>query len=86
MRRTSSQQAGTATTTSARPKPQRLQEAHALVGILHGLADQVLAGDAEVRRAALQELRDLGGGDEVDLDARQAVDLALVAARRARRA
>ncbi len=29
----------------------------------------------------LQELRDLGGGDEVDLDAGQAVDLALVAAR-----
>ena len=50
---------------------QRLQEAHALAGVLHGLADQVLAGDAEVRRAALQELRDLGGGDEVDLDARQ---------------
>ena len=51
-RRTSSQHAGTATTTSARPKPRRLQEAHALVGIGHGLADQVLAGDAQVHRAA----------------------------------
>ena len=83
MRRTSSQQAGTATTTSARPKPSAAHEAHALVGVLHGLADQVLAGDAEMRRAALQELRDLAGRDEVDLHAGQAVDLALVAARRA---
>ena len=37
-----------------------------------------------MRRAALEELRDLGGGDEVHLDAGQPVDLALVAARRAR--
>ena len=35
-----------------------------------------------MRRAALEELRDLRGRDEVDLHAGQAVDLALVAARR----
>ena len=59
-------------------------EAHALVGVLHHLADQVLAGDAEMGGAAFQELRDLARRDEIDLDVRQPVDLALVAARRAR--
>ena len=50
MRRTSIQQAGTATTTSALAEAAGLQEGDALVGIGDGLAHQVLAGDAEVRR------------------------------------
>jgi len=39
---------------------ERAHEAHALVGVLHGLADQVLAGDAEVRGAGLMIGVDLG--------------------------
>src|SRR4029079_7190966 len=63
---------------------ERAHEAHARVGVLHGLADETLTGDAEMRSAAFQQLRDLTRRYEIDLDAGQAVDLALVAARRTR--
>ena len=77
--------AGTATTTSARPKPQRLQKARrAASAVGNVLAHEILAGDAEVRACRCSGLRDLGGGDEIDLHVRQLVDLAPVAARRAR--
>src|SRR5581483_5042994 len=56
------------------------EECDALVAVGDALAQQVLAGYPDVRRAALQVLGDLGGGDVVDLDAAQARDLALVAA------
>ena len=68
MVRTSIQACGTATTTLAWPKPSR-QQLHALVGIRDHLADQVLAGDAEMG-GALRELGgDLGGREIGDLDA-----------------
>src|SRR4029453_12939621 len=61
-----------------------LEEGHALVAIGYCLAQQVLARDPQMRGAVLEELGDLGGGDEIDLYARQTGDLAFVAARRAR--
>ena len=84
MLRTSIQHVGTATTTSARPKPQRLRKADALLAIGNGLAHEILSGDPEVGRALSQKLRDLGGGDEIHLHVGQFGNLTLVAACRAR--
>ena len=77
---TSIQHFGTATTTSARPNPKRLQERHALGGVGDVLAHQVLAGDAQVRVPAIELGDDLGGGDERHLDAGDILDLAAIAA------
>jgi len=66
------------------PKAAAAQEGYARIAIGDGLTQQILAGDAKVGFAALEELGDLRRGDKIDLNARQFGDVGLVAARRAR--
>ena len=65
---TSIQTSGTATTTSARPKPRRAHDLDARVRVGQRLAHQVLAGDAEIDAAGADLAGDLGRGEEGDLD------------------
>ena len=69
MRATSIQQSGTATTTSARPKPSGSRNSTAPSTSGHRLADQILAGDAEMHAPDCRCTHDLGGGSDIDLDA-----------------
>ena len=84
MLRTSIQACGTATTTLAKPKPSPSIMHHALVHVGDRLAQQILAGDAEMDRALRQRAGDLGGRQIGDLDAGQAGDRAAIVARAAR--
>ncbi len=84
MVRTSIQACGTATTTLALPKPRPSISSDALVGVRDALAHQVLAGDAEMDRAARQLRGDLAGREIGDLDIVEAGDGAAIIARAAR--
>ena len=81
--RTSIQACGAATTTLAWPKPSGAQQLEPRLGVGDLLAHQILAGDAEMRRAGGELADDLGRGDIGDLDARQAGDRAAIVARAA---
>ena len=76
--RTSIQACGTATTTLALPKPRLVDQQNPLVGIGNGFAHQVLAGDAEMHRAARQLRGDLARREIGDLDIVDAHDGAAV--------
>ncbi len=82
--RTSIQACGTATTTLAWPKPSgaRISTAASASGDL--LADQVLAGDAEMGGAGGELVHDLGGRQEQHLHVRHARERAAVVPRPAR--
>ena len=79
MRATSIQQSGTATTTSARPKPSG-RRTHSGFRIGKRLADQVLACDADMNAAGIQLVHDLGGGEKHDLDAIEPLNQPAIAA------
>ena len=57
-----------------------LQELDAVIGVRHLLADEILAGDADVGATGFQIPRDLGRRHERDFDAIEAHDLAAIAA------
>ena len=84
MVRTSIQACGTATTTLALPKPSAVDQQHALVGVDDAFAHQILAGDAEMHRAARQLRGDLARREIGDLDIVEAVDGAAIVAGAAR--
>ena len=65
---TSSQTSGTATTTSARAEAEAGHDLGALFPVGQRLAQQVLAGDAEVDAACAELAGDLGGRQEDHLD------------------
>ena len=77
---TSSQISGTATTTSAWPKPRRAAISALLVPVGEVLAHQVLAGDAEIDVALADLAGDLGGRQEGDLDVVAALDAGAIVA------
>ena len=81
--RTSIQACGAATTTLARAEAERAQQHEALIGVGDLLAHEILAGDAEMRRAGGELADDLGGREKRDLDARQIGDRAAIVARAA---
>ena len=56
---TSIQHSGTATTTSAKPKPSFCTKRIRVVGVGNVFADQILAGDAKMNAAGLQGFCDL---------------------------
>ena len=82
--RTSIQACGTATTTLAWPKPSGVSSSTASSASGDLLADQVLAGDAEMRGAGGELADDLGGRQEQHLDVRHARERAAIVARAAR--
>ena len=84
MLRTSIQACGTATTTLAKPKPSPSIITTRLSMSAIGLAQQILAGDAEMDRALRQRVGDLAGRKIGDLDAGQVGDGAAIVARAAR--
>src|SRR5438067_1152818 len=77
---TSSQNEGTATTTSAGPKGSRANNYNALVFGRHSLAQHVLAGDAAIDGAVAQRPRDLECRNEANLDVVHALKAAAIPA------
>ena len=75
---TSSQTSGTATTTSAWPKPSRATISALRLPVGEVLAHQVLAGDAEIDAALAEFAGDLGGRQERHLDIVAALDAGAV--------
>ena len=84
MLRTSIQACGTATTTLAKPKPSPSTITTRRSGIRDALANEILAGDAEVDGALRKLGRDLLRREIGDLDAGQVGDRAAIVARAAR--
>ena len=80
---TSSQLLGTATTRSARPKPSARSSRTRLSSPRPLLAQQILAGDAQVDLAGDQARGDVAGRQQAHRHARQARQLGAVAARAA---
>ena len=65
------------------PKPSGVSSCEPRVGVRHLLAHQILAGDAEMRRAGGELADDLGRRQKGDLDVRQTGDGAAIVARAA---
>ena len=81
MVRTSIQALGAATTTLAWPKPSGLKSSSRASTSGDFLAQQILAGDAEMRGSGGKLADDLGRRDIGDFDARQPGDRAAIVAR-----
>ena len=75
---TSIQKFGTATTTSANPKPSGFTNSTRLSASAIVLANQILARDAQMRRSGLHVRCDFGGRDELDVDVGHLGDLAAI--------